>query len=146
MATRKKIRWRRELTSALADVSSGVHSLLEMRYLRDVERAHRLPRGDRQVRHDRLGGNIYDDVRYAGFGVVAALDGQVAHADSTFRDLDRDNIAARRGDLVLHYGWGDVSKDPCRVAGEVAAVLKRRGWQGRAKRCKRENCMIVGRR
>jgi very-short-patch-repair endonuclease len=143
LAGRKKIRWRRELTAALADIESGAHSPLELRYLRDVERAHDLPGGTRQLRHDRLGGH-YDDVRYDVYGVVAELDGRAAHAESTFRDLDRDNVAARRGDLVLHYGWDDVGLNPCRVASEVAHVLGRRGWLGRPRRCKRPDCMIVG--
>src|SRR5215469_16787280 len=37
---RARIRWRAEILEALEDVADGVHSPLEYRYLRDVERAH----------------------------------------------------------------------------------------------------------
>jgi len=38
MRQRRRVRWRRLLQSALHDVSTGCHSVLELRYLRDVER------------------------------------------------------------------------------------------------------------
>jgi hypothetical protein len=37
---RRRLRYRRELRPILADVAAGSHSLLELRYLRDVERRH----------------------------------------------------------------------------------------------------------
>ncbi len=43
MTARKKLRWRAELAEALGQISGGVHSLLEYRYLQFVERPHRLP-------------------------------------------------------------------------------------------------------
>jgi len=43
LEARPKMRWRSEIGFALQDVSNGVHSPLEYRYLRDVERAHGLP-------------------------------------------------------------------------------------------------------
>ncbi len=46
---RPKVRWRRQLGEALRDVENGCHSLLELCYFRNVERAHGLPRGERQV-------------------------------------------------------------------------------------------------
>jgi very-short-patch-repair endonuclease len=140
---RRRSRWRPELTVALGDVGSGAVSPLELRYLRDVERDHGLPRAARQVRHARCGGSIYDDVNYAGFGLVVELDGRVAHpARSRLRDLIRDNVTAERGDSVLHYGWSDVVDQPCAVAAQVGRVLAVRGWTGVPKRCRRESCVI----
>ena len=49
LAGRNRARWRRDLTDAITEVTIGVHSPLELRYLRDVERRHGLPRGDRQA-------------------------------------------------------------------------------------------------
>jgi hypothetical protein len=43
MAARKRMRWRGWLTDALDDVADGVVFPLELRYVRDVERAHGLP-------------------------------------------------------------------------------------------------------
>jgi hypothetical protein len=59
---RRRIRWRRELVGVLADVAEGCHSMLELHYLRKVERAHGLPRGRRQHRRGRW----YDDVGLCG--------------------------------------------------------------------------------
>ena len=44
-----RIRWRAVLTAAVDDIADGCHSVLERAYLRDVERAHGLPRADRQA-------------------------------------------------------------------------------------------------
>jgi very-short-patch-repair endonuclease len=140
LEARQRVRWRRELKAAIGDIGSGAQSLLELRYLRRVERAHGLPAGKRQA---RLGGHIYDDVRYPAFCLVVELDGRVSHAaEATFRDLARDNVAAIRSDVVLHYGWDDVTESPCRVAEQVAGVLAKHGWTGHPRRCRLPNCVI----
>src|SRR5262249_38387276 len=89
---RGRARWRRDVAEAIPDIRAGVHSPLELRYARDVERRHGLPRGDRQVRVTRGVTRQYIDVRYTGYGVVVELDGVLAHsADSGDRDARRDN-------------------------------------------------------
>ncbi len=45
MNRRPRLRWRPNLASAVEDVRIGCHSLLELKYYRQVERAHGLPRG-----------------------------------------------------------------------------------------------------
>ena len=131
IAGRPKLRWRSELAAAVTDVGLGCHSALELRYLRDVERAHGLPVGLRQVR--ALDG--YQDVRY-GEVVVVELDGQLGHlGDGVLRDLRRDNSAAVAGLTTLRYGWADVTGRPCAVAEQVASVLRRAGWTGTVRRC-----------
>jgi very-short-patch-repair endonuclease len=132
IAARYRVRRRRELVAVLADVSEGCHSMLELRYLRRVERAHALPRGRRQHRRGRW----YDDVDYAEFGVSIELDGRAAHPpESAFRDHRRDNAAVLVGSRVLRYGHADVARRPCTVAAEVAAVLRAAGWSGRPRGC-----------
>jgi very-short-patch-repair endonuclease len=133
---RKKVRWRDELLAATADVAAGSHSSLELRYLRDVERAHALPRGNRQHAVGRRGGRFYEDVRYVEFGVVVELDGRAAHPDEArWRDMRRDNLAVVNGGRVLRYGWADVTGEPCAVATQVVAVLREAGWRAPARRC-----------
>jgi very-short-patch-repair endonuclease len=130
--SRYRIRWRHELRAALADTAAGAHSMLELRYLRNVERAHRLPHGTRQHRRGRW----YDDVDYAEFGVSVELDGRAAHpAELAFRDHRRDNAAVLTGSRVLRYGYADVAGRPCTVAAEVAAVLQAAGWRGQPQAC-----------
>lgn len=150
---RKKLRWRCELLYALGDAAAGDHSLLELRYHRNVERAHGLPEAGRQrrrteqrrvARADHRAGSArteYDDVSYLAYRTVVHLDGKV-HLYSRFRDMRRDNAAVVRADDPLHYGWTDVDDHPCEVAAQVAVVLIRNGWRGRPRRC-RPGCAVA---
>jgi hypothetical protein len=136
IATRKKVRWREELMSAVAGVADGAQSALELRYLRDVERAHGLPAGSRQHAVIRAGGHSYDDVRYVAYDLVVELDGRAAHPDEArWRDMRRDNASVVDGRWVLRYGWTDVTGRPCEVAEQVATVLRAAGWRGVPRRC-----------
>lgn len=136
MAARRRMRWRGELAAALGDVSAGAHSTLERRYIRDVERAHRLPSARRQVRTARGTRTEYKDALYEEFGVGVELDGDLAHPpEAHWRDRHRDNAAAVDGIITLRYSWPDVIRRPCHVAAQVAAVLRQRGWRGRPRPC-----------
>jgi very-short-patch-repair endonuclease len=136
MAGRKKLRWRAELTDALADVATGCHSLLERRYLRVVELAHRLPSGTRQAARRTAAGTRYDDVRYPEYRTIVELDGRAAHPDhERSRDRRRDNAATVAGDQVLRYGWAEVTDSASAVAAQVAAALQTGGWRGVVRPC-----------
>lgn len=50
LAERPRTCWRAELTELLTLDADGLHSVLEHRYYRDVERPHALPAGTRQAR------------------------------------------------------------------------------------------------
>jgi hypothetical protein len=134
---RARFRWRAEILQALDDVEAGVHSPLEYRYVRDVERAHGLPVAERQVPARSGGRTIYRDVFYRQYGVVVELDGRASHADRRLQDNRRDNAAAALGGVTLRYGWSDINERPCQTATEVARTLARRGWPGLLKRCRR---------
>jgi very-short-patch-repair endonuclease len=136
MGMRARFRWRAALTHALSDVQEGAHSLLEYRHLNRVERAHGLPRAQRQVRVARGRRRQYRDAVYEEFGVCVELDGREAHpADARWRDIRRDNASAADGIITLRYGWADVTNRPCEVAAEIAAVLRGRGWTGQPRAC-----------
>lgn len=136
MARRSKMRWRADVLEALADVADGIHSNLERRYYRDVERAHGLPKAERQVRISQGGRSAYLDNLYADFGVASELDGGAWHPEGErWRDIRRDNYAARSGIITLRYNWADVTDRPCQVAIEVALVLLQRGWTGTLRAC-----------
>ncbi|SEQ38157.1 type IV toxin-antitoxin system AbiEi family antitoxin domain-containing protein [Microlunatus flavus] len=116
------------LAELLVDVAEGAESPLELRYLRDVERRHGLPRGRRQRRTATPG---IRDVLYRDFGVVVELDGKLGHEGvGRFRDMSRDNAALMEQLLTLRYGFGDVAGRSCAVAAEVAQLLAWRGWPG----------------
>jgi len=138
---RPKLRDRRSLLAALNDVAAGCHSLVELKYLRDVERAHGLPPSQRQVRRESE--SRYDDVRYREFRTRVELDGRAAHPEhERWRDMRRDNAAVLAGDQVLRYGLGDVEGSPCELASQVAAVLTPAGWPGQPHPCSRPGCVI----
>lgn len=133
---RAKSRWRKPIDLALRDVADGVQSVLEYRYLWDVERAHGLPAAKRQTSGTQQGRMIYRDVRYRGYAVVVELDGKASHPDDQrWRDKYRDNAAAVGGLLTLRYGWADVTERPCETATQVGALLGQQGWPCALRRC-----------
>jgi very-short-patch-repair endonuclease len=119
-----------------------VDSALELRYLRDVERRHGLPRGDRQVAVVRGVSRQYIDVRYSDYGVVVELDGVLAHsADSKSREARRDNANTLDGYQTLRYGWVPVAYHSCATAREVFALLRRNGLVAPFRLCG-EGCAV----
>jgi hypothetical protein len=137
-AARSRVRWRAQLTELLSPDAAGIHSVLEYRYLRYVERPHRLPTSRRQAHARRDGRSEYRDTLYEAYSTAIELDGRAAHpGDSRWRDIQRDNAASVAGITTLRYGWRDVTATPCKVAAEVAAVLTARGYAG-ARPCSAE--------
>jgi very-short-patch-repair endonuclease len=136
LCSRPKVRWRADLSCMLTDIGAGVHSLLEYRYIRDVERAHGLPVPRRQARtivadRPRYVDNLYDEARLA-----VELDGQIAHQlEMRWADVHRDNAHAEAGITTLRYSWTDVTQRPCEAAQQIAAVLKMRGTAFRLRKC-----------
>lgn len=122
LADRPRLRHRGSLRPIIADVVAGSHSLLEIRYARDVERRHRLPARQRQRSVD----GEFTDVHYAGSGLNVELDGRlhlVPH--QRWRDLERDNRATLRTEATLRYGWFDVTNRACDAAVQVLRMLRR---------------------
>jgi hypothetical protein len=135
LAERKKITWRGMAEAMLLDVAHGAQSMLELQFLRSVERAHRLPRGDRQ-RRVAMRRVIWIDVDYEPFRTRVELDGRLGHeGEGQFRDRRRDNRATVGRTWSLRYGHAEVFGDPCAVAAEVSLVLRERGWAGTATAC-----------
>jgi very-short-patch-repair endonuclease len=127
LAGRRRARHRALLRDLLADVAQGAETPLEIRYLRDVERAHRLPAGQRQDQLEQF----WRDVAYEEFATVVELDGRLGHDGlGRFRDMARDNRTVVRGQATLRYGVPDVMLRPCAVPSQVALVLQRGGWTG----------------
>ncbi len=126
MSQRPRLRWRQPLREALGDLKAGCRSVLELSYLREVERAHGLPAGERQSPVDAGPGRgrIYLDVRYRQYRVRVELDGRAAHPDHLrHRDWERDNLAAETHEAPLRYMTPEVVEESCRVAAQVARSL-----------------------
>ena len=128
------------LMGLLADVAAGAESYLERLYLRDVERCHTLPVGERQLRS--VDGRVRCDVVYPEQRVIVELDGLLNHEGmQRFRDMWRDNLATLDDWLTLRYGAWHLTHQPCEVGDQVAEFLVRRGWTGLPTRCQR--CRLV---
>jgi len=131
LEARARVRHRRQLSELLSPDAVGIHSVLEYRYVRDVERPHGLTGAKRQVRVRRDGRTEYRDQLYDKYGTAIELDGQLAHPGNTrWNDIRRDNAAAAMGVTTLRYGWRDVTTSPCLVAAQIAEVLISRGYVG----------------
>ncbi len=114
-------------------VHDGVRSPLELRWVRCVERPHRLPRPTRPY---VLPDGTEADGAYEEFRVLLELDGRRWHdGERRFRDWRRDNGNSEADWLTLRYGWPDVVGGSCGTAGNLARVLQRRGWTAQLQRC-----------
>ena len=141
-------RWRRHRHSALlrtvlSDVDGGAESGAEVLFVRDVEQAHGLPTATRQAPSD-WESRRYHDNRYDPFGLMVEVDGRLGHetwADRV-RDGRRDRLGLAAEQTTTRVFWSDVALTPCRTAAELAAILARRGWTGRARGCRRRDCAV----
>lgn len=136
LAARPRVAQRSLLLRVLRDVSEGACSALEHGYLTRVERAHGLPRAERQLPISTPR-TIFRDVDYAAYGLIVELDGRLFHDDarSRDRDLGRDLDAALSGRSTVRLGWGQVYGRPCETAEKVGRLLQAGGWSGAATPC-----------
>jgi hypothetical protein len=137
LARRPKIRHRGLVSGLLTEATDGVQSALEHRYLRDVERAHGLPRGQRNRVEVLAGARRYRDVRYLPYLTCVELDGAAAHP-AELHELDdlRDNaLLVADGTRTVRYGWRSVTALACETAAQVRQLLVLGGWAGSPTRC-----------
>jgi hypothetical protein len=142
---RRAYRWRQLLAVVLADAADGAESAMEVRYVNDVERAHGLPVGVRQMASPR-GATQQHDIGYRDQRVLVELDGRLGHdgREERVRDGIRDRRGATVGWLTVRAFWIDVAVRPCALAVDVGAVLGTRGWRDRTHPCRRRGCCVRG--
>lgn len=133
---RERVARRTFLADVLTDIDDGACSVLEHGYLVRVERAHGLPRADRQVR-ESLRGPAYRDVDYRRYRQIVELDGRLFHDNPSARDRDqdRDLEAALTGRHTVRLGWGQVYDRPCLTAVRIGTLLQLGGWTGSPTAC-----------
>jgi very-short-patch-repair endonuclease len=135
--TLPRLRRRRLVLEVLDDVERGTHSVLERRYLRDVERAHGLPAARWQRRRRLAGRTEYADASYVPQRVAVEIDGRAAHEgwDAENRDGRRDLDQASAGWATVRVRSRQVMRDACETAARLATLLRTRGWTGRPRPC-----------
>jgi hypothetical protein len=145
LAGRSRVRWRAWLTDALEDSGDGVNSSLERRYVKDVERAHGLPNAQRQAPRILGGRTHYKDNWYGEYRVAVEIDGPIYHAgDRGEADKDRDNLnLAVDATQTLRFGPVGVTERACESAALVTATLRRNGWTGNPRPCRRSDCTVT---
>ena len=126
LAARSRARWRRDVADAIPDIRAGVHSPLELRYVRDVERRHGLPRGDRQVPVIRGVTRQYIDVLIRGLrrGRRTRRRPRALCRRQEPRRR-RDNANTLDGYQTLRYSWTPVAYHACATALEVFSLRSR---------------------
>lgn len=139
LAQRPRQRHGSLLLEVVADAGDGAESPAEVRYVRDVERAHGLPAATRQ---SPTGDGRRRDNEYGGYGLVVEVDGRIGHEgwQGRRRDGRRDREAARSGRLTARVFWDEIVERPCDLALEVGGLLRDRGWAGVVRPCPRRRC------
>ncbi len=142
LARRSRIRWRTWLNDAFAEAQDGVMSSLELRYVRNVERAHGLPASQHQTRGQLNGRTHFKDNWYPEYLLAVEIDGPTYHSNEQVqRDKERDNANLATDDVkTLRFGPVDVTERACETAAMVGATLRRNGWQGAPRPCRRTGC------
>lgn len=145
LAGRARLHRRAWLSAVLADLADGSVSVLEQRYQRAVERAHRLPRAQRQVRARASVGIVYRDAEYP-CGLLVELDGRRAqHGGAAGRRLRAGPgrrggraghsaalLGAGRRPAVRHGGEAGIAAAPARLDRRPTAVPARLPGRQRA--------------
>jgi hypothetical protein len=145
MDTRPRVRWRHDTELALGDASDRARSLLELRYVRGVERPHGLPTAKRQARVRQQTGNRYLDNFYEEYRACVEVDGTAAHPqDEQWRDKRRDRWNSVHEKIeTIRVGFLDLrnQQSRCEAAADVAKGLSGRGPAvGHA--CSRRGCPV----
>jgi hypothetical protein len=137
LAERKKISNRPWLADALAGVSDSARFPVELRWARDVQRAHGLPVPTRQARRRDRDGAGFVDHHYAPYKLAVELDG------AAFQPAFRPAPNGDRDHEVLRYGFEQVANHPCDQAADLARALAGRGWDaGSLKACEKPGCAV----
>jgi len=144
LARRSRVRWRAWLGDACAEAQAGVLSPLELRYVRDVERAHGLPASQHQARRPLNGITHYKDNWYPEYRLAVEIDGPAYHENEQVQqDKDRDNANLAADDVkTFRFGPAAVTERACETAAMVAVTLQRHGWTGVPRPCRRAGCTV----
>lgn len=132
VARNARLRRRKLIRQALADIAGGAQALSELDFITLVVRGFRLPEPDRQLcRVDRAGRRRYLDAAWDRWKVAVEIDG-AAHLEALdhWSDMDRDNQLKLAGYQVLRFPAFVVRANPGYVARTIREALCQAGYPG----------------
>jgi hypothetical protein len=131
-ATIRRHRRRTFIRDLLTDVLDGAESMGELDFLTECRRRG-IPPPTKQVRRVLRSGAAYLDAYWHEFGVVVEIEG-VHHTrlDVAISDSLRQNELTIANDAVLRIPLLALRIAPDRVFEQIEALLRQRGWTGRA--------------
>lgn len=122
LAARRRHTHRTLIEEIADDVASGATSNLEVRYVRQVERAHRLPTAERQFIVPETGHRA--DFAYPRHRRLIETDGLAYHqGEAAERDARIDAEHAAAGWSTIRLTWTQVAGTPCLAARTVADAI-----------------------
>jgi hypothetical protein len=127
----ERLRRRKLIRTALADIGGGAHALSELDFTRLVVRQFNLPEPDRQVpRRDGQGRRRWLDVSWERARLVVEIDG-AAHVDALqyWDDMDRDNDLTLDHHHVLRFPAWVIRYRPHYVAVKIRQALRDAGYR-----------------
>lgn len=127
----ERLRRRKLIRTALADISGGAHALSELDFTRLVVRQFNVPEPDRQVpRRDGQGRRRWLDVCWERARLVVEIDG-AAHVDALqyWDDMDRDNDLTLDHHDVLRFPAWVIRYRPGYVAVKIRQALRLAGYR-----------------
>ena len=81
---------------------------------------------------------------YEEYGICVEIDGPTYHrGERGQKDKDRDNLnLAADGIQTFRFGPVNLTERACESAAMVAESLRRNGWGGRPRSCRRLGCQV----
>ncbi|NCD18915.1 MAG: hypothetical protein EOL89_02860 [Actinobacteria bacterium] len=125
------------LRTLLTEFVEGIESELERMFLANVVRAHGLPEPVLQARTQIRDHWVRSDCWFERHSLRVELDGELAHPGrATDADVLRDNcMILSYEDITLRFRWWHTLLGACVSAAQVAAGLRRGGFQGEPQPC-----------
>lgn len=135
LAARRRHRHRRALQLSLGIIEEGAESVLEVGFVNDVLRAHRLPPMRMSV-PDTVGRHsVRRDFVEEVHRVMVEVDGRLGHEGNRSGDNRRDRGTAAQGGVTLRAEWVDVFFEACQLAVDIFGTLRARGYAGTLGMC-----------
>ncbi len=141
---RSRVRWRKWLEDSFEESRDGVASALERRYLGTSSARTGSPHPSTRRAASSTEKTHYKDSWYPEYRIAVEIDGPAYHQNERVPlDRDRDNANLALDDVkTFRFGPVAVTERACETAAMVAVTLRRNGWPGSPRPCRRSGCSL----